>query len=204
MTLFDCVYGMNPFTPLELTSLSSDIVLRLDRNKRAESMKKLHEKVRNQLEKNNQEVAKRANKGRRRLVLEPSNWVWVHLRKKRFPTQTKANLMPRGNDPFQVLERINDNAYKIDLPPKYQVHNTFDVCDLSPVDTIKVEEPVNLRPNSFQDGEDDTGAKSSSSFTRSQSRELQSLQAMFMKMNSCECVMNSSKGVHKLKCEEGP
>ena len=42
--------------------------------------------------------------------------------------------MPRGDGPFQVLERINDNAYKIDLPGEYGVSATFNVADLSPFD----------------------------------------------------------------------
>ena len=36
--------------------------------------------------------------------------------------------------PFQVLERINDNAYKIDLHGEYGVSATFNVTDLSPFD----------------------------------------------------------------------
>lgn len=59
--------------------------------------------------------------------------------------------MPRGDVTFQVLDRVNDNVYKIDLSSNYQVHNTFKMCDLSPVETIKVEEHLNLRKNSFQD-----------------------------------------------------
>jgi hypothetical protein len=33
--------------------------------------------------------------------------------------------MLKGDDPFQILERINDNAYKMDLPDKYDVSATF-------------------------------------------------------------------------------
>ncbi|KAF3642557.1 hypothetical protein FXO37_22455 [Capsicum annuum] len=95
--------------------------------------------------------------------------------------------MPRGDGPFQVLERISDNAYKIDLPPEYQVHNTFNVYDLSLINTIDDDEAVNLRSNSFQDGEDDTCAKDSRPFTRNHARELQSLQSMFMKMKMDVC-----------------
>ena len=118
-------------------------------------MKKLHEKVRLHLEKKNQEVAKKANKGRKRIVLEPGDWVWVHFRKERFPNHRKTKLMPRGDGPFQVLERLNDNAYKIDLPSEYQVHNTFNVCDLSPFPTLDDDDASNLRSNSFQEGEND-------------------------------------------------
>ena len=36
--------------------------------------------------------------------------------------------------PFQILEKINDNAYKVDLPGEYKVSATFNVSDLSPFD----------------------------------------------------------------------
>ncbi|RDY14577.1 hypothetical protein CR513_00342, partial [Mucuna pruriens] len=39
--------------------------------------------------------------------------------KRMFPTQRKYKLQPRGDGTFQVLERINDNAYKLDLPTAY-------------------------------------------------------------------------------------
>lgn len=49
-------------------------------------MKKLHEKVRLQLERKNHDMAKRMNMGRRKLFLEPGDWVYVHLRKDKFLT----------------------------------------------------------------------------------------------------------------------
>ena len=47
------------------------------------------------------------------------------MRKERFPAQRRSKLLPRGDDPFQVLERINDNAYKLDLSGEYNVSTTF-------------------------------------------------------------------------------
>ncbi|XP_042444041.1 uncharacterized protein LOC122029161 [Zingiber officinale] len=37
-------------------------------------------------------------------------------RKERFPKRRQSKLNPRGDGPFQVLEKINDNAYKLELP----------------------------------------------------------------------------------------
>ncbi|XP_035548687.1 uncharacterized protein LOC118349200 [Juglans regia] len=82
---FEIVYGFNPLSPLDLTSL-------------------------------------------------PLNWVWLHLRKDRFPEKRRSKLLPRGDGPFQVVERINDNAYKLDLPGEYGVSASFNVADLSPFD----------------------------------------------------------------------
>ena len=106
----------------------------VDGKKKAEKEKEIHEWVKQQIEKKNQQYATHANKGRRRVTFEPGDWVWVHMRKERFPTQRKSKLAPRGDGPFQVIQRINDNAYKIDLLGKYSVSDTFNVADLSPYD----------------------------------------------------------------------
>jgi len=39
--------------------------------------------------------------------------------------------MPQIDGHFQIIERINDNAYKIDLLGEYDVNVTFNVVDLS-------------------------------------------------------------------------
>ncbi|KAA3484365.1 Transposon Ty3-I Gag-Pol polyprotein [Gossypium australe] len=92
-----------------------------------------------------------ANKGRKRVVLEHEDWVWVHMRKERFPAQRRSKLLPRGDGPFQVLEWINKNAYKLDLPGEYNISASFNVSDLSPCDGGD-----NLGTNRFEEGGDDT------------------------------------------------
>ncbi|PHT55649.1 hypothetical protein CQW23_04135 [Capsicum baccatum] len=121
MTPFECVYDINPLTPLDLTLLPSDLVISLDGSKRVEAMKKLHEKVRLRLEKKNQEVARRANKGRRKLILESGDWVWVHLRKDRFPSQMNVRYFLLKNwlqmdDP--VLKSNEDSVEEKPSPPQ--------------------------------------------------------------------------------------
>uniref|UniRef100_A0A2N9GKK8 Reverse transcriptase n=1 Tax=Fagus sylvatica TaxID=28930 RepID=A0A2N9GKK8_FAGSY len=106
----------------------------LDGQKKAEMVKKLHESVQQHKEKKTEQYANKANKGRRQVIFEPSDWVWVHMRKERFPARRRSKLHPRGDGPFQILEKINDNAYKVDLPGEYKVSATFNVSDLSPFD----------------------------------------------------------------------
>ncbi|KAH9686183.1 Endonuclease [Citrus sinensis] len=72
--------------------------------------------------------------GCKQVVFQPGDWVWVHMRKERFLEQRRSKLLPRGDGPFQVVARINDNAYKLDLPGEYNVSATFNVSDLSPFD----------------------------------------------------------------------
>ena len=61
-------------------------------------------------------------------------------------------MLPWGDGPFRVLKKINDNAYKIDLPASYGVSTTFHVADLSPF--IR-EDTLESRTTPFQEGEDD-------------------------------------------------
>jgi hypothetical protein len=93
----------------------------LDGQKKVEMVKKLHESVQQHIEKKTEQYANKANKGRRQVIFEPSDWVWVHMRKERFPARRRSKLHPRGAGPFQILEKINDNAYKVDLPGEYKV-----------------------------------------------------------------------------------
>ena len=80
------------------------------------------------------------------------------MRKERFPAKRCSKLLLRGGGPFQVIERINDNTYKLDLPSKYDVSATFNVTDLSPFDVGE-----DLRANPFQeegnDGDQGTASK---------------------------------------------
>ena len=79
----------------------------------------------------------------------------------------KSKLSPRGDGPFQVLKRVNNNAYKLDLPLEYGVHDTFNVIDLSPfVGTNDDEDDLDLRTNPFQGGGDDGRGPSSAPHER--------------------------------------
>jgi len=74
---------------------------------KAEFVKKIQERIKNQIEK----YMKHSNKGKREMTFEEGDWVWLHLRRDRFPNSRKSKLIPRGDDPFQVLKKINNNAY---------------------------------------------------------------------------------------------
>jgi hypothetical protein len=87
-----------------------------DASKRAEFVKTLHEREKSNIEKMTKMYDKHANKGRKKIVFEQGDLVWVHQRKDRFPDQCKSELQPRADRPFKVIRKINDNAYEIDLP----------------------------------------------------------------------------------------
>ena len=56
------------------------------------------------------------------------------MHKEQFLERRKSKLLSWKDGPFQVLEWINDNAYKLDFPGEYNVSATFNVSNLIPVD----------------------------------------------------------------------
>ncbi|KAK1641610.1 hypothetical protein QYE76_059415 [Lolium multiflorum] len=130
---FMVVYGFEPPTALDILPLPLHQRTNMDFDKRTTAMKKLHEETRATIQDHVLRQATRLNAKKKERVFEEGDLVWVHLRKERFPQERNSKLKPRGDGPFKVLKRINNNAYVIDIPTsKYLVSNTFNISDLSP------------------------------------------------------------------------
>jgi len=81
-------------------------------------------------EKKNEQSTFKASRRQKLVRFELGDWVWVHIRNKSFPEQRRSKLMPRGDGPFQIIKKINDNPYTMDLPCEYGVSATFNIDDL--------------------------------------------------------------------------
>jgi hypothetical protein len=90
----------------------------------------MHETTKLNIEKMYEKYQITGSKGRKEVKLEPGDLVWLHLQKERFSDLRKSKLMSRANGPFKILEKINDNAYKLELPPEFGVSPTFNISDL--------------------------------------------------------------------------
>ena len=143
---FEIIYDFNPLTPLDLLPLPIDECASLDGKKKVEFVKQLHEKVQQHIEKRTEQYITQAKKGRKQVIFQPRDWVWVLMIKERFPAQRRSKLLPRGGGPFQVVTWINDNAYKLDHHDDYNVSAIFNVSNLSLFD---VDE--DLRTNPFKE-----------------------------------------------------
>jgi hypothetical protein len=113
----------------------------------------MHEITKLNIEEMNEKYRIPASKGRKEVELEPGDLVWLHLRKERFPELRKSNLMSRASGPFKILAKINDNAYKLELPPEFGVSPNFNILDLRPY--LGEEDEMPSRMTSMQEGEDD-------------------------------------------------
>jgi hypothetical protein len=150
---FRVVYGFNPRAPIDLLPLPPSETTCFDASQRSEFILKMHEITKLNIEKMNEKYRIAASKGRKEVKLEPGDLVWLHLRKKRFSKLRKSKLMSHAAGPFKILAKINDNAYKLELPPEFVVSPIFNISDLRPY--FREEDEMLSRTTSMQEGEDD-------------------------------------------------
>ncbi|KAI0516554.1 hypothetical protein KFK09_009231 [Dendrobium nobile] len=96
----------------------------------AEQFSEMLAKVRNKLLDSNQAYKQQADRSRREKIFNPGDLVLVRLRKERLPPGDHSKLTHRKFGSFTIMQRINNNAYVIDLPPEFQTSNTFNVTDI--------------------------------------------------------------------------
>ena len=72
------------------------------------------------------------------------------MHKEQFLKQRKSKFLTRGEGPFQILERINDNTYKLNLLGEYNMSATFNASNLSSFYTSTWDEayldPIDMNP----------------------------------------------------------
>jgi hypothetical protein len=131
MCPFQIVYGFIPRAPIDLLPLPSSVQNNLDATQHAELLLKLHATTKDNIERMNVKYKVAGDRGRKHVVFKVGDLVWLHLRKDCFPDFCKSKLMPQADVPFRVLEKINDNAYKLELPADFgSVSPTFNIAYL--------------------------------------------------------------------------
>jgi hypothetical protein len=116
-------------------------------------MLKMHETTKENIETMNAKYKLAGSRGKKHVTFKPGDLVWLHLRKDRFPDLRKSKLLPRADGPFKVVAKINDNAYKLELPADFGVSPTFNIADLKPY--LGKEDELESRTTQMQEGEDD-------------------------------------------------
>jgi len=90
---FEVIYGCNPLTPKDLIPLPNLIdFVHKEGTSKTDFIRKLHEKVKIQIQQQSDKYVRKNNKGKRDISFEEGDWVWIHLRKDRFPNQRKSKL----------------------------------------------------------------------------------------------------------------
>jgi len=128
---FQVVYGYNLKPPSDLTPIPAPNKFSCEAKKRAKEIKDLHAQVRERIEKFNTQAMQQANKHKKEVHFQAGDLVWIHMGKERFPSKHKSKIIPRLDGPFEILEKVEPNAYKVDFPGEYGVSATFNVADLT-------------------------------------------------------------------------
>jgi hypothetical protein len=191
---FHVVYGFNPRAPIDLLPLPTTEQVHSDAKERADFILKLHASTKANIEKMTKKYRIASSQRRKPVKLEVGDLVWLHLRKDRFPELRKSKLMPRAASPYKILKKINDNAYKLELPLEFRVSPTFNIADLKPY--LGEEDELESRTTPLQEGEDDDDITPMDSnntplvdvqgpITRSRARQLNSRVSSFLCTYSC-------------------
>jgi len=88
-------------------------------------MKKLYEQVRAQIKQVNEQNKQKPNENHPCLDFKLGDLIWLHFRKERFPSRRKNKYMARADGPYKVVQKVGENAYKIELRGDIQVSATF-------------------------------------------------------------------------------
>jgi len=85
MCPFKIVYGFKPIAPIDLLPLPLQERTNMEPSKWAAYIKKVHEKTKEAIELKAGRKAASMNKHRKKVLFEPRNLMWIHLRKDLFP-----------------------------------------------------------------------------------------------------------------------
>ena len=150
VSAFKVVYGIDPFSPSNLSPRPLDQKPSSDGAQRVKGIQKLHEQVCSKITESNLSFQGHANKRKKPKIFQPGEM--IRLRKESFPTKRKSKLMPRVDGPFDNSEKLMI-MLKVDLPRDYGMLTAFNIADLSPY--LEDDYLVNLRSNFSKQGEDD-------------------------------------------------
>ncbi|KAG2269450.1 hypothetical protein Bca52824_064005 [Brassica carinata] len=155
-SLFQIIYGVVPRAPLDLSTLPDRVRLHGGAEAFMEKVLETHEQTTSNLETSTQKYKAAADTHRRRLVFEVGDLVWAVLTRDRMHAHSYNKLKAKKTGPLEVLERINDNAYRLQLPADITTSDVFNVKYLSRY--FPPEQPSDLRSNLLHPGGPDAVA----------------------------------------------
>ena len=108
--------------------------------------------------------------------------------------------MPRAIEPFQIIQKLGNNAYKVDLPEEVSVSNTFNIGDLKPY-----IEPTELRTILPQEGGVEPSMQGTHGFSMTLEEDTHEDEAEQVLIQKLDCTDSSTEDQqHKQSCQPPP
>ncbi|KAM1036597.1 hypothetical protein ACFX13_032217 [Malus domestica] len=143
---FSLVYTSVPKHVVDLVKLPKGLGVSVAAQKMAESIQAVKAEVRERLARTNAKYKTAADQHQRSHVFQVGDVIMVFFRKEQFPVETYNKLKPRKYGPYTIIQKINDNAYVVDLP--------LSMAFLLP-SKLLIYLDANSRTSSFHEGETD-------------------------------------------------
>ncbi|KAE8676682.1 putative CCCH-type zinc finger family protein [Hibiscus syriacus] len=154
---FEIVYGQNPSGVLDLAPIPRIGHFSPKADEMAKYLRGIHEQVKQTIHESNTKYKTRVDNHRRQVLFDVGDFVWVVLTRDRFPVGEYNKLKDRKIGPCEVVQKINDNAYRLRLPSHLKTSNVFNVKHLSHCFVDSDDTTLNSRISSFQPGVTDAG-----------------------------------------------
>lgn len=142
---FRVVYGLVPRGPIDLSVVPDKTRFHGRACDIIDEFVSVHEQVKNNLEASTAKYKAVVDVHRRDVQFKVGDLVWAVLTKDRFPANSYNKLKSRKIGPLEILEKINNNAYRLRLPPHMHTADVFNVKHLFPFVADEVTE--NSRTN---------------------------------------------------------
>ena len=130
-SLFQILYGTQPRTPLDISSLPLSQRTSETELDFSSYMSTLHDDIRKRIAIQTESYAAHANTKRQETNLEVGDHDLIRLRLERFPPGSLGKLHARRAGPFPILKRLGSNAYMVELPKEYNFSPIFNIEDLT-------------------------------------------------------------------------
>ncbi|KAE8704407.1 General regulatory factor 9, MU isoform 1 [Hibiscus syriacus] len=154
---FEIVYGQNPSGVLDLAPIPRIGCFSPKVDEMAKYLRGIHEQVKQTIHESNTKYKTRVDNHRRQVLFDVGDFVWVVLTRDRLLVGEYNNLKDRKIGPCEVVQKINDNAYRLRLPSHLKTSDVFNVKHLSHCFVDSDDTTLNSRTSSFQPGVTDVG-----------------------------------------------
>ena len=120
----EIVYDFRPKQPIDLIPMSDHIRASNFTSSFASHVHDLHKEVMDKIAQSNANYKLRADVRKRFKTFNVGDYVNIRIRPEQILPGTVKKLHARSSDPFQILKKLNYNAYVIDLLQDFGISST--------------------------------------------------------------------------------